>query len=240
MSEVPAKITKYQVPDILELYSEDGLTARETANKLNVLLNQSPKPEWIKKHPFVKDSAGNALPYLPIERVEWLLTRIFISWRVEIKAIQLVANSVVALVRLHYWNVDTNEWSWQDGVGAAPLQTDKDAGAIEFNKIKSGAVMMAAPSAESYAVKDAADKIGRIFGKDVSRKEQISYESNLAKFDSPERDLKTATKKIIDGLDSYAGDDRDTLKEMCVAKQKSGELTMAILQNVAEKIGLEL
>ena len=66
---------------------------------------------------------------------------------------------------------------WQDGVGAAPLQTDKGAGAIDFNKIKNDAVMKAAPAAESYAVKDATEKIGKLFGKDLNRADKILYDS---------------------------------------------------------------
>ena len=66
---------------------------------------------------------------------------------------------------------------YQDGIGACPLQTDQGAGAIEFNKIKSNAIMLAAPAAESYAFKDAAEKIGKIFGKDLNRKDEIGYMS---------------------------------------------------------------
>jgi len=45
--------------------------------------------------------------------------------------------------------------------------------------------MKAAPAAESYAVKDAAEKIGKIFGKDLNRADQIVYDE-LAKF--PKKD----------------------------------------------------
>ena len=39
--------------------------------------------------------------------------------------------------------------------------------------------MKAAPAAESYAIKDAAEKLGKIFGKDLNRKDVIGYESLL-------------------------------------------------------------
>lgn len=157
------------LPTIKELYSGD-LELKEAQNNLNVLLNQPPNPSWIKEHPL---AAG--VKYIPIERVEYLLTRLFIQWRVEIKSIQIIANSCVVAVRLHYQNIIDNQWSWQDGIGAAPIQTDKGAGAMDWNKTKNDAVMKAAPAAESYAVKDAAEKIGKIFGKDLNRKDEIGY-----------------------------------------------------------------
>jgi hypothetical protein len=38
---------------------------------------------------------------------------------------------------------------------------------------------MAAPAAESYALKDAAEKLGRIFGKDINRKDTIDITPSL-------------------------------------------------------------
>ena len=42
-----------------------------------------------------------------------------------------------------------------------------------------GSVMKAAPAAESYAIKDAAEKIGKLFGKDLNRADKIMYDSLL-------------------------------------------------------------
>ena len=161
---------------------EDLFTDRELAskqNELNILLNADPKVGWVKEHPFVKN-----LNYIPIERIEWLLTMIFQKWKVEVKDVKQVANSVVVTVRLHVFNPVSGEWEYNDGIGASPLQVDKGAGAIDWNAIKSGSVQMAAPSAETYAVKDAAEKFGKIFGKDLNRKDLVSYEILKEKFSS--------------------------------------------------------
>jgi hypothetical protein len=167
-----SKLPLSKLPSISELINSDIL-ALDEINQLNILLNQQPPQKWLKKHPMTNQ------PYLPIERVEYLLTKLFFRWKVEILQTQLIGNSVVVSVRLHYFNPITNEWEWQDGIGAAPLQTDKNAGAIEFNKLKSAAVMMAAPAAKSYAVKDAAEQIGAIFGKNINRADKANYD-NLA------------------------------------------------------------
>lgn len=169
------------LPSISEIYLDENMTVLKKDSLFQVLMNEPPKKDWCKVHPYIKaqDSQGNYIDYvyIPVERIEWLLTNIFLRWRVEIKDVKIIANSVVVTVRLHYYNHTDNEWLWQDGIGAAPLQTDKGAGATDFNAIKSNAVQIGAPAAETYAFKDAAEKIGKLFGKDLNRKEVISFDS---------------------------------------------------------------
>lgn len=177
-------VVTYKLPTLQELYSG----AEELAvsqNSMNVLLNQPPKKEWIKEHPTAKKQVNGAwvpVEYIPIERVEYLLTRLFIHWWFEIKAVQLIANSVEVHGTLHYKNQITGEWEQQDGVGAAPLQTDAGLKASDFSAIKSNAVQLAAPAAKSYAIKDAADCIGKLFGKDLNRADQIAYDNLVLTF----------------------------------------------------------
>jgi hypothetical protein len=158
-----------KLPTIKEIEKGD-LAIRGKQNDLNILLNQQPPASWVKNHPM-----ASGVKYLPIEKVEFLLTKIFINWFVEVKEIQMIANSIVVTVRLNYENPVTGQMQFQDGIGAAPVHTSKGAGATEFDKILSDSVMKAAPAAESYAIKDAAEKIGRIFGKDLNRKDLINY-----------------------------------------------------------------
>jgi hypothetical protein len=164
------------LPSIADLYSKDHLPTIHETSLFQVLVNQNPKNEWIRQHPMTRGE------YLPIERVEWLLTQIFIEWKVEIKSVQVVANSVVVTIRLYVFDQMKKEWKWQDGVGASPIQTDKGAGAMDWNAVKSDAVMKAAPAAESFAVKDAAEKFGKLFGRDLNRKETFSYDNLKDKY----------------------------------------------------------
>ena len=115
-----------------ELYSSKDLDLYKKQDELNYLVNQKPKADWIKKTD--KRVFGKELPYIPIERVEFLLTAIFKRWRVEIKNTQVIANSVVVTVRLEYKDPITGEWEYQDGIGASPIQTDKDAAATDWQQ----------------------------------------------------------------------------------------------------------
>ena len=164
-------------PAVRQLPSYDQLVAgdldlKNQQNEVNILLNHEPPKPWLKEHPMAK-----GVKYLPIERVEYMLTRIFKKWNVEIRQVQVIANSVVVTIRLYYQDVLSNEMLWQDGIGASPIQTDKGAGAMDWNHTKNDAVMKAAPAAESYAVKDAAEKIGKLFGKDMNRADKIMYDT---------------------------------------------------------------
>jgi len=180
-----SNIIKYVPPTLDELIGDEKAELAKL-NDFAVLLNNPPAKEWVKFHPMIKtkNEQGQSVPlaYMPIEKVEYLLTRLFVKWNVEIKAVQLLANSVCVTVRLHYQNPVTGEMCYSDGVGASPLQTKAGAGAIEFNALQSSAVQMAAPAAESYAVKDAAEKLGRIFGKDLNRHAWSDYTQLAGRF----------------------------------------------------------
>ena len=178
---------KLKIPTMQELIEETPESLAQ--NALTIILNQEPPKEWLSNHPMIAN-----YKYLAIERVEYLLTRIFGKWWVEVKTVQTVANSVVVTVRLFVTNPITGETQWNDGIGAAPIQTDKGAGATDWNSVKTDGVQKAAPSAESYAIKDAAEKFGKIFGKDVSRKNQINY-NDLLKSDT--NDDTTPTKEEL-------------------------------------------
>ena len=160
-----------QLPTYDELVSGD-IELKNNQVGANLLLNREPPKEWLKDHPMAK-----GVKYLPIERVEYMLTSIFKRWNVEVRQVQVIANSVVVTIRLYYQDILSNEMLWQDGIGASPIQTDKGAGAMDWNHTKSDAVMKSAPAAESYAVKDAAEKIGKLFGKDMNRADKIMYDT---------------------------------------------------------------
>lgn len=162
------KLEVKKIPSLTDLYADRSAMMKQ--NELNIILNADPKPEWVKVHPMSNQK------YLPIERVEYLLTVIFGSWSVEVKETKLIANSVVVVVRIHVADPLTGKEMFQDGIGAMPIQIKKDSGcAIDFANMNSSAIQLGAPAAESYAIKDAAEKFGKIFGKDVNRKNSVDY-----------------------------------------------------------------
>lgn len=148
--------------DVNEAYKND---------ELNLLLNQQPIVKWVKEHPFAK-----GVKYIPIDKIEYMLTRIFQQWRVEVIDYKQMFNSVSCHIRLHYKNPITGQWEYHDGLGAVGVQVNKGEDASNLNAIKQDAVMKALPAAKSYAIKDAADHLGVLFGRDLNRKDTIAFE----------------------------------------------------------------
>ena len=171
---------KTNLPSIQEIQQGD-INIPGKLNALNVLLNQEPPESWIKTHPIAKN-----VKYIQIDKVEYLLTKIFITWFVEVKECKMVANSMVTVIRLHYKNPITDQMEWTDGVGAANLQVNSGAAASDFEKIKHNAVEIAAPKSKTAAVKDAAENLGKIFGKDLNRKDTLDYDTllNTSRFEN--------------------------------------------------------
>lgn len=151
---------------------DNSLLRFEKMGELKEILNQNPNKAWIKNHPFAQ-----GVLYLPIDKVETMLDMIFQQWRVEILSINQLAQSICCTVRLHYLNPITKEWSYHDGVGAVPLKTDKGFSAADLSHIKSDAVATGAPAAKSFAIKDAAEHLGKLFGRDLNRKDTVAYKS---------------------------------------------------------------
>ena len=174
----------------------------DKVNDLNLILSQEPQEEWIRK------LTGTDIKYLPIERLEWLMTSIFGQFHYEVKNVLVIKESVSCMVRVHYYNPVLDVWEWADGVGAAPLlATEGDM-----------AVALALPAAKTFAVKDAVEPLGKMFGKDLNRADTITY-GNL---DKSKKDSTAVTRKVITALQKYQGKDKETVKAEVMKAVKDG------------------
>ncbi len=186
------------LPTLAELHQAPDLAFKN--DQLSLLLNQPPHTAWIKQHPLikVKGDGGNYVPlkYIPIDKIEFMLTKIFQRWRVEVIDYKILFHSVGVHVRLHYKNPVNGEWLSQDGLGAVVMQNDSDAKASDMLAIKSNAVQIGLPAAESYAIKDAAEKLGTLFGKDLNRRDTI--QEFVGSYVEPKTDAPTAAAPVVD------------------------------------------
>lgn len=162
------QISEKKMPTIQELYENTDLAIKH--DDFNVLMNQEPPASWVK----VNKYAGNS-HYLPIEKVEWLLRRIFKQFRIEITGQGTAFNGVWVTVRVHYVHPVTNEWEFHDGIGAEALQVKSGSSPANLANLNKGALAMAFPLAKSQAIKDACDHFGKAFGADLNRKDVLAY-----------------------------------------------------------------
>lgn len=184
---------KLALPTIAELFT-DNIEDAYKSEQLNHFLNQEPNPKWIKEHPFVKNHK-----YIPIDKVEFLLRKVFKKYRIEVLNTGMLLNAIQVTVRVWYLDPTTGEMDYHDGVGASELQTQQGTGnlKIDMSNINKGAVTMALPIAKTLAVKDACDHFGKLFGSDLNRKDTMEFK--------PDENIKNAfdvskelTTKLLD------------------------------------------
>ena len=181
------------LPKIQDLYNDRGLAKAQ--DTFVTLMNQPPKAEWVKVHPFIK-----GYKYLPIERVEFLLKTIFKQYRIEVTGQGTAFNGVWVTVRVHYKDPISGEWSFHDGIGASQIQTKKGASAADMANINNNAVGLAFPMAKTEALKNACKSFGKLFGSDLNKADDIAYTFDLTLIDLDE--LHPNWEKVVKAVES--------------------------------------
>ena len=202
--------------------------------RLKSILNSPVNTKWLKNHPTAKN-----VKYLPIDKIEILLDMIFQEWRIELLSISQLAQSVCVTVRVHYKNPITGEWSFHDGVGASPLQTNAGKSAADLANIKNNAVQLAAPAAKSYAIKDAVEHLGKAFGRDINRSDTVGYEflygqedKSKAEDNSQEliaqlkssKNLKELQANFVKGVNQFKGNNEIIAELIQIKDELKGKL----------------
>ena len=169
--------TATKLPTIQELFA-DNLEIAGRMEGLNAILQTPPPAKWVKKHPFIGDD-DKPWYYLPIDKVEHLLARIFKKYRIEVLREGTAFNGVYVVVRVWYLNPATGEMDYHDGIGAQQLQTKKGTSSADLANINHGAISMAFPIAKTFAVKDACDHFGPLFGANLNRKDVVALQPDM-------------------------------------------------------------
>lgn len=181
-----------KLPTLSDIFGEDAssLELAAGAESLNAILNVEPPQKWIKKNPY----ADNSL-YIPIDKVEYLMRKIFKKWRVKITGQGTSFNGVWVTVRVRYYDPSLAEWTYQDGIGAAQLQTKKGTSPADLANINNGAIAMAFPIAKTEAIKDACHLIGNIFGANLNRKDTLAFSPDTEIIDRYKKSLANEEEK---------------------------------------------
>lgn len=159
---------KYNSVDLsLIPLNKDGDLKYTDLDSFNKLVNKKPYKGWIKVNKYSQNAK-----YLPIGIVEELLNNVFPFWEVkQVGSPQILGNSVVISVDLRVYNPILGGWLSYAGVGAVPIEVEKGAHPTDFTKINSKAMHKNVPAALSFAINNAAKKIGKLFGSHLNRKE---------------------------------------------------------------------
>ena len=139
------------------------------------------------KRVYPENIGGQTFQHLPIGVIENLLKKYFFGlYRIEIVDYRMIVNEITVQVRIHVYHPILKDWLFYDGIAAVPVQQNSGSPVDQFMATKKkDALHKNLPAAYAFAVKNAAKKIGAIFGADLNRKVEDAY----APFDTDSKAL---------------------------------------------------
>lgn len=138
-------------------------------------LNLEPNPEEFDKTPDGKART------LPISFVEMTLDELFLGqWELSDPVTTQVFNEVTGTGILTVWHPVTQRPLKRAGFASVIITQDKDATIAEFNMTKKkNALDLSFPKLKAEILKNAAQSLGKIFGRDINRKSVDSFKPPL-------------------------------------------------------------
>lgn len=155
------------------------------------VVSQNPSPKHtLKNHP----SNGGGF-YLPIQVIETYLDKCFAGlWQVHSFNYQVIANELVGDITLEVFHPVAQVWIKRTGAAAIPIMQDKGADIMDIGKKKQKALVVNHPTLKAMCLKNAAQSLGSLFGRDLGRKE----EHVLATYKTSNQEV--AEQTIIDSV----------------------------------------
>ena len=138
-------------------------------------LNLEPNPAEFDKTPDGKAQT------LPISFVEMTLDEMFLGqWELSEVNYSQIFNEVVGTGILTVWHPVTNRPIKRAGFASVVITQDKDALVSDFNMTKNkNALDLSFPKLKAEIVKNAAQSLGKIFGRDINRKKKDVFKPTL-------------------------------------------------------------
>lgn len=143
-----------------KLYNDGIGYIKDNFDNLDDVLNAEPNPQWLEKETI----QGKDVLNLSIEKTEFILNRLFKNVMIEVKETLLSEKVATITVRVHYTNRD-GEKMFHDGVASCDINDTNYRSML--------------PALKSVAIKDSVHHIGRIFGRDLNRKNTIKNKKKL-------------------------------------------------------------
>jgi hypothetical protein len=206
---------------------ESAQTLSKKINIFNEALNQEPiiaknlKAEMIKKG--LNAGSSQDFDYVSIAVVEEALRQIFFRQvDFEIKQSYRDLNSFIVVTSIRYKCPISQEYRVVDGIGAVKLQQDAGAKVQDFNfTMKANALELGVGIAYSRAIKNGAKKLGRLFGSNLNRDEELE---NIVVFsekvtNKDEFNLKLLIKLLEEKESKIKSHDLKTVQDVIDNKQ---------------------
>ena len=145
---------------------------REACQNFINRMNFEPKPESLGATPDGKASTVN------ISHIEMTLDEFFFGlWSTKNFKWEVIANEVVGSIDLEVLHPVSAHWITRSGAAAitimvdkAPIGVDRNSWALNVNNKKPNALYMGFPKLKAECLKNAANSLGKMFGRDLNRK----------------------------------------------------------------------
>lgn len=206
---------------------EEAESLSKKVSILNNALRQEPlvvknMMEEMKKKG-INASKSQDYEYIPVGVIEEALRQIFFR-QVDfiIKQSYRDLNSFIVVSRIKYKCPISQEYRRIDGIGAKALQQDSGSKIFDFNAtMKANALELGVGIAYSRSVKNAAKKLGKLFGASINRDEEME---SVVVFNKSVMEKTEGLEKVVQELfetkkDIIPAEDFDSIKNIVEKKQ---------------------
>lgn len=154
----------------------------EDVGKFQLRLNKDPDKADVEINPIV-GSESKPVKFIPIGAIEAKLDSIFSGlYSITIIDTKIVANEIVIIARIRYFHPIAQTWLERDGIGAAQIRFNKDVPITDLRGKLKTALQADAPHAYAEAIKNAAKKIGNVFGRNINRDDDFNRYQEFSDF----------------------------------------------------------
>lgn len=211
----------------------DDNSIREKLQNFLKLLHKDPPKEEIK----INKQANNS-QYIPISFLEMKLDEMFFGlWSTKNFQTKTIVNEEVGSIELWYFHPTAKTWLCRIGAGAVMIQQKKDSDITDIGAKIKNTMTKDYPHLKAECFRNACLSLGKAFGRDLNREFEDQYNPIIKE---QQDDLTMIMKKIIKGLDSYNGSDKEKIKTDCIRAQKEGKFDIVFASQIAQKIGIDL
>lgn len=201
------------------------------------VLNQMPDPAKLKKHPH------QGFEYLPTSYIEAKLTEIFGLWElVDIKFEAPIVNEIIVTGKLRVYLRHLGIMQEYSGTAAILIQTQSGKPIMPENKISTTLEKMA-PKGATEVLKNAAKKLGNLFGANLRR--ATDAVTNYSPVNAANVDFKNNKQVFVDAVKNQLLliDDLDSsrafFRSLDVQHQADKEIVSLFVEH-KDKITLQL
>lgn len=138
------------------------------------MLNSDPNPAELDKTPDGKAST------LPISFIEMTLDELYFGqWGTENFSWNVIANEVVGKIDLVVTHPVTGRAIRRTGSASIQIMVDKGTNPLDVANKKANALDMGFPKLKAECLKNAAQSLGKIFGRDINRRKSDTFKPSL-------------------------------------------------------------